>query len=265
MKKFLSIFFAFAVCLLSGSTIAMATGSAEAGFLISGIGSIVTAASYIKPMFDAPVFSIACGCSPADNSLYGAQGIKGTYCLDGINYNSPFPVDAGLSSLKRNYSIPPSFTLTGTAPAAPPATTIFAMNSADGTVEAINGALSPTADEFEVTELSTGGVSTGLAELKASLFTYALLIGRINYSTSSSAQLSNPLKTFLGSLNGDVETRVLSVSKDRNNQQFQSDLIAICKDFILTANMALSMVVNAGVNVALTFVPKGIVPYNTVL
>lgn len=194
---------------------------------------------------------------------------------NGINAGAPAPAAVpatggnGCNNLQFKEFTGASFTLVGDNSAGLVAAN-WKMQSADDVVECIQGTLG--ANVFDVNELpnraglALGGANLlGIDALRKRLLMFGLLISYINYSSTTAAQLNNPVRVIYGYLDGSSYTDTKSVSKDANNQQFVATLIPITGEWILTGNAALQLQVGAGEVAQLTFAIKTQVTYSRVM
>lgn len=143
------------------------------------------------------------------------------------------------------------------------------MQSADGTVESINGTLGT--EKFSVDQLpdraglALGGATLlGIDVLRDFLKVFAIYCDYIQYEGGSTAQLGNPLNFITGSVFGALNTDSVTPSSFANNMQQVSTLVDLRKQggFLFAVNTALKLTVNNTVTVKITLHNCAIVPYN---
>lgn len=144
------------------------------------------------------------------------------------------------------------------------------MQSADGTVESINGTLGAavfTVDQLpDRAGLALGGAALlGIDVLRTFLLMWAIKVEYIQFEGGSTGQLSNPLRMLTASPFGNVNTDSITPSQFTNNMQQNTTLVNLQKPggFLLAGNTALQLLVNNTVSVKISFMNCALIPYNS--
>lgn len=143
------------------------------------------------------------------------------------------------------------------------------MQSADGTVESINGSLGAavfTVDQLpNRAGLALGGAALlGIDVLRAFLMMWAIKAEYIQFEGGSTGQLANPLRFLTASPFGNVNTDSITPSQFSNNMQQNTTLVNLTKPggFLLAGNTALQLLVNNTVDIKASFMNCSLIPYN---
>lgn len=141
------------------------------------------------------------------------------------------------------------------------------MQSADDTVESINGSLGAavfTVDQLpDRAGLALGGAALlGIDVLRKFLLMFAIRAEFIQYDGGSTGQLANPLRFLTASPFGNVNTDSITPSVFSNNMQQTAALVNLTKPggFILAGNTALQLLVNNTVTVKISLHNVQLIP-----
>ena len=143
------------------------------------------------------------------------------------------------------------------------------MQSADNTVESINGTLGSavfTVDQLpDRAGLALGGANLlGIDVLRAFLTVYAVYAQYIQYDGGSTGQLANPIKFLTASPFGTLGTDQITPSSFASNMQQTATLVDLRRPggFILASNTAIQLLVANTVTVHINFMGCSLIPYN---
>ncbi len=141
------------------------------------------------------------------------------------------------------------------------------MQSYDGAVESILGTQGTV--NFSVSQLPDratleigGGTLYGINVVRRRLSLFAMLMQQVNYSGTTSAQLTNPINLLTANIDGTTGTQVVNVDAMVNNMQQNSALITLQKALFITGATLIKVQKAAGNEMQLTWSNISYIPYN---